>query len=47
MGLVFVSAKHFARMNPGILILACRSEEKGKVAASRITSETGCTSVEV
>lgn len=31
-GLGFESAKHFAKMNPAKLILACRSEEKGKAA---------------
>jgi retinol dehydrogenase-12 len=31
-GLGFEAAKHFAKMNPGRLILACRSQEKGEVA---------------
>lgn len=31
-GLGFEAAKHFARMNAGRLILACRSEAKGKAA---------------
>ena len=31
-GLGFEAAKHFARMNPGKLILACRSREKGEKA---------------
>lgn len=35
-GLGFEAAKHFARMNPGKLILACRSQEKGEAA---LTSE--------
>ena len=30
----FDAAKHFARMNPTKLILACRSERKGKAAVS-------------
>lgn len=33
-GLGFEASKHFARMNPGKLILACRSEEKGKAAVA-------------
>ena len=31
-GLGFEAAKHFARMHPGKLILACRSKEKGEAA---------------
>jgi FlaA1/EpsC-like NDP-sugar epimerase len=31
-GLGFEAAKHFARMKPGKLILACRSEERGNAA---------------
>jgi NAD(P)-dependent dehydrogenase (short-subunit alcohol dehydrogenase family) len=31
-GLGFETTKHFASMNPGRLILACRSENKGKAA---------------
>ena len=36
-GLGFEAAKHFARMNPGRIILGCRSKERGEAAA---TSET-------
>ena len=32
-GLGFEATKHFARMNPGRLILACRNKEKGVAAA--------------
>ncbi|KAJ2930295.1 hypothetical protein H1R20_g6819, partial [Candolleomyces eurysporus] len=42
-GLGFESAKHFAKMNPARLILACRSEEKGKAAVEKIREETGYT----
>ncbi|KAJ2919907.1 hypothetical protein MD484_g391, partial [Candolleomyces efflorescens] len=42
-GLGFESAKHFAKMNPAKLILACRSEEKGKAAVEKIREETGYT----
>ena len=31
-GLGFEAAKHFARMNPVTLILACRSQQRGEVA---------------
>lgn len=31
-GLGFEAAKHFGRMNPGKLILACRNKEKGEKA---------------
>ena len=31
-GLGFEAAKHFAKMNPGRLILACRNQEKGEAA---------------
>jgi hypothetical protein len=34
-GLGFEAAKHFARMNAGRLILACRSPSRGKAAAER------------
>ena len=31
-GIGFEAAKHFARMNPGKLILACKSKERGEAA---------------
>jgi retinol dehydrogenase-12 len=31
-GIGFEAAKHFARMKPGKLILACRSKERGQTA---------------
>jgi retinol dehydrogenase-12 len=34
-GLGFEAAQHFAKMNPGRLILACRSEQKGRAAVNR------------
>ncbi|KAJ3891270.1 hypothetical protein GG344DRAFT_88388 [Lentinula edodes] len=46
-GLGFEAAKHFATMNPGRLIIACRSEEKGKAAISKISQDTGYTKAEV
>lgn len=40
-GLGLAAAKHFARMNPERLILACRSEDKGIRAVQEIARETG------
>ncbi|VDB90977.1 unnamed protein product [Peniophora sp. CBMAI 1063] len=40
-GLGFEATKHFARMNPARLILACRNEEKGEAAISELEAETG------
>ena len=34
-GLGFETAKHFSRMGPSKLILACRNEEKGRDAVNR------------
>jgi FlaA1/EpsC-like NDP-sugar epimerase len=44
-GLGFQAAEHFARMNAGRLILACRSEQKGQAAVDReftIFGSSGC-----
>ncbi|KAF5325665.1 hypothetical protein D9611_000371 [Ephemerocybe angulata] len=46
-GLGFEASKHLARMNPGKLILACRSEEKGKAAVDGIKQATGFGRAEV
>ncbi|KAJ3916021.1 hypothetical protein F5877DRAFT_81306 [Lentinula edodes] len=46
-GLGFEAAKHFATMNPGRLIIACRSEEKGKAALSKLSQDTGYTKAEI
>ncbi|KAH7908854.1 hypothetical protein BJ138DRAFT_1068087 [Hygrophoropsis aurantiaca] len=40
-GIGFEAAKHFARMNPRRLIMACRSESKGKAAIEELGRETG------
>ncbi|CAK5283328.1 unnamed protein product [Mycena citricolor] len=40
-GLGFEASKHFAQMNPGKLILGCRSESKGKEAVEKIKKDTG------
>lgn len=34
-GIGFEAAQHFARMDAGRLILACRSQEKGEAAIKR------------
>ncbi|KAG8215354.1 hypothetical protein J3R82DRAFT_8951 [Butyriboletus roseoflavus] len=46
-GIGFEAAKHFARMNPAKLIVACRSESKGKAAISEIELATGFKSCEL
>ncbi|KAJ7140939.1 hypothetical protein C8R44DRAFT_692833 [Mycena epipterygia] len=46
-GLGFDAAKHFARMNPGRLILACRSESKGQAAMDKLKADTGYTNSEL
>ncbi|KAJ7663850.1 hypothetical protein DFH06DRAFT_1087663 [Mycena polygramma] len=40
-GLGFEAAKHFATMNPGRLILACRSESRGQTALENLKASTG------
>ncbi|KAJ7162782.1 hypothetical protein C8R43DRAFT_991334 [Mycena crocata] len=46
-GLGFEASKHFATMNPGRLILACRSESKGQAAVEKLQAATGYTKAEV
>ncbi|TEB37323.1 NAD(P)-binding protein [Coprinellus micaceus] len=43
----FEAAKHFVFQQPGRLILACRNEEKGAAAVTRIKEETNFENVEV
>lgn len=40
-GIGLEASKHFARMQPARLILACRSDVKGKAALAEIERETG------
>jgi len=46
-GIGFEAAKHFARMNPARVIMACRNETKGKAALADIQKETGSNSCEL
>jgi len=46
-GLGFETAKHFATMNPGRLILACRSQSKGQAAVEKIKADTGFAKAEL
>ncbi|KAJ7212260.1 hypothetical protein GGX14DRAFT_622764 [Mycena pura] len=46
-GLGFEATKHFATMNPGRLILACRSRSKGQAALEKLQAETDCQTVEL
>jgi NAD(P)-dependent dehydrogenase (short-subunit alcohol dehydrogenase family) len=45
-GLGFEAAKHFASMNPGRLVLGCRSQEKGQAALQAIR-DTGFNNAEL
>ncbi|KAL0948998.1 hypothetical protein HGRIS_009097 [Hohenbuehelia grisea] len=40
-GIGLEAARHFSRMNPSRLILACRSEQRGKAAIASIRETTG------
>ncbi|KAJ7756205.1 hypothetical protein B0H16DRAFT_694862 [Mycena metata] len=40
-GLGFEASKHFASMNPGRLILACRSQSRGQAALEELQAKTG------
>ncbi|KAJ6551758.1 hypothetical protein B0H19DRAFT_1031184 [Mycena capillaripes] len=44
-GVGFEAAKHFAEMNVGRLILACRNVDAGDLAAKQIVEATGCSTV--
>ncbi|KAF7354360.1 Short chain dehydrogenase sol3 [Mycena venus] len=46
-GIGFQSTKHFAAMNPTKIILACRSETRGREAVQRLRDETGYTKGEL
>ncbi|KAF9050551.1 short-chain dehydrogenase [Panaeolus papilionaceus] len=46
-GLGFEAAKHFASMNPGMLILACRDKKRGEDASQQIKQATGCKNIYV
>ena len=44
-GIGYEAAKHFARMKPGKLIIACRSKDKGEKAVAQLKEETGFANV--
>ncbi|KAJ7249517.1 short-chain dehydrogenase [Mycena haematopus] len=46
-GIGFEATKHFATMNPGRLILACRSQSKGQAALDRLKADTGYSRAEL
>ncbi|KAF9460540.1 short-chain dehydrogenase [Collybia nuda] len=46
-GVGFEATKHFAGMNPGRLIMACRNPAKGEAAVERLKRETGFKRVEL
>ncbi|KAJ7354473.1 hypothetical protein DFH08DRAFT_922857 [Mycena albidolilacea] len=46
-GLGFESVKHFAGMNPGRLIIACRSQSKGQTALEKLKTVTGYKNAEL
>lgn len=45
-GIGFETAMHLARLEPELLIVACRSLDKGNAAVTEIRLQTGCTTVE-
>ncbi|KAJ6580891.1 hypothetical protein B0H19DRAFT_1251172 [Mycena capillaripes] len=46
-GLGFEATKHFATMNPGRLILACRNQSKGQAAVDKLKADTGYSKAEL
>ncbi|KAJ7707119.1 short-chain dehydrogenase [Mycena metata] len=46
-GLGFEATKHFATMNPGRLILACRDQKRGQAAVDKLQAETGYETAEL
>ncbi|KAJ7089895.1 hypothetical protein B0H15DRAFT_839693 [Mycena belliarum] len=46
-GLGFEASKHFATMNPGRLILACRNQSKGQAAVEKLKADTGYAKAEL
>ncbi|THV05578.1 short-chain dehydrogenase [Dendrothele bispora CBS 962.96] len=46
-GIGFEAARHFASMNPGRLIIACRNQERGEAALSELKSSTGFSRIEL
>ncbi|KAF9526086.1 NAD(P)-binding protein [Crepidotus variabilis] len=46
-GIGYEATKHFANMNPGRLVLACRNPARGEEAVERISRETECKTAEL
>ncbi|KAJ6511995.1 hypothetical protein C8R47DRAFT_1291601 [Mycena vitilis] len=46
-GIGFEAAKHFATMDPGRLIFACRSQSRGQAAVEKLKTETGYSKAEL
>ncbi|KAJ7483188.1 hypothetical protein FB451DRAFT_1129081 [Mycena latifolia] len=46
-GIGFEATKHFATMNPGRLILACRNQSKGQAAVEKLKADTGYSKAEL
>ncbi|TFK23415.1 NAD(P)-binding protein [Coprinopsis marcescibilis] len=46
-GIGYEAAKHFATMNPGKLILACRNKDRGNAAVAKLKEETGLSRIEL
>ncbi|KAJ6540465.1 hypothetical protein B0H19DRAFT_1175721 [Mycena capillaripes] len=46
-GLGFEAAKHFGTMNPGRLVLACRSQSRGQAAMEELNAATGYSKAEL
>ncbi|KAF8166537.1 short-chain dehydrogenase [Mycena galopus ATCC 62051] len=46
-GIGFEASKHFATMNPGRLILACRNQSKGQAAVDKLKAATGYSKAEL
>ncbi|TFK23999.1 short-chain dehydrogenase, partial [Coprinopsis marcescibilis] len=46
-GIGYETAKHFAQMNPAKVIIACRSQERGRAAVAKMRQETGFDNIEL
>ncbi|KAG2018640.1 hypothetical protein CC2G_008058 [Coprinopsis cinerea AmutBmut pab1-1] len=46
-GIGYETVKHFAKMNAGNIVIACRSREKGEAAVAKLKEETGYSNAQV